>query len=270
MYNSYNSSQAKGREHATQVGTEPGPSSFAEAEDEHVLSLRDLFQIFWRRMWVIGLVMLVLAGLVLVVSLMQTPVYQASVKLLVGQERKVNPQDPVPTEGAMGLRELTKTIAEGINSRPVAEAAIQRLNFETSPENIRANLDVEQVPDTQFIEVSYRDTSPERASQVADAIGDAFSEQVAEISPTAGTITAPVWERATTPSAPVSPNPVRNTLVALVLGLILGTVLAFVLEFLDDSWRSPEEAEQISGVPTFGVIPEFKSLTDKKKRGYVG
>ena len=258
MYNS----QAKGREHATLVGAEPGPSSLAEAHDEHILSLRDLFQIFWRRMWVIGLVTIVLMAVVLGFSLAQPPTYEASIKLLVGQERRQSPEQPV--EGIMGLRELTKTIAEGINSRPVAEAAIQRLNFQTSPENILGNLQVEQVPDTQFIQVSYRDSSPERAQQVADAIGDAFSEQVAEISPSAGTITAPVWERATIPGAPVSPNPQRNTLIALLLGLILGTVLAFLLEFLDDSWRSPEEAEQISGVPTFGVIPEFKSSTDKK------
>jgi capsular polysaccharide biosynthesis protein len=47
-------------------------------------------------------------------------------------------------------------------------------------------------------------------------------------------------------------------LLALVAGGALGVALAFLLEYLDDSWGSPEEAEQISGVPTFGVIPTFK------------
>jgi hypothetical protein len=35
----------------------------------------------------------------------------------------------------------------------------------------------------------------------------------------------------------------------------LGVGLAFLLEYLDDGWRSPEEVEQISGVPTYALIP---------------
>ena len=50
---------------------------------------------------------------------------------------------------------------------------------------------------------------------------------------------------------------------------VFGMRLAFLLEYVDDSWRSPEEAEQVSGVPTFGVIPEFEALTGKKEaEGY--
>jgi capsular polysaccharide biosynthesis protein len=66
----------------------------------------------------------------------------------------------------------------------------------------------------------------------------------------------------------VSPKPLRNGLLALVLGLMLGTGMAFLLEYLDHSWRSPEEAEQITGVPTVGIIPEFKILEDNKKGKY--
>jgi capsular polysaccharide biosynthesis protein len=43
-----------------------------------------------------------------------------------------------------------------------------------------------------------------------------------------------------------------------MLGGILGLGLAFLLENLDDSWRSPEEVELVSGVPTFGVIPVYE------------
>jgi len=37
------------------------------------------------------------------------------------------------------------------------------------------------------------------------------------------------------------------------------------LDHLDDAWRSPEEAEQGSGVPTLAAIPAFK--VRKGKRG---
>jgi len=66
----------------------------------------------------------------------------------------------------------------------------------------------------------------------------------------------------------VTPNHERTGLLALLLGLMLGAGLALLLEHWDDSWHSPEEAEQISGVPTFGIIPEFQGSRDKTKGGH--
>jgi capsular polysaccharide biosynthesis protein len=46
---------------------------------------------------------------------------------------------------------------------------------------------------------------------------------------------------------------------------MIGVGLAFLLDYLDDDWRSPDEVEQVSRVPTFGVIPTFK--LHKRKGG---
>jgi capsular polysaccharide biosynthesis protein len=48
---------------------------------------------------------------------------------------------------------------------------------------------------------------------------------------------------------------------------MLGLGLALLAEYMDDSWRSPEEVEQITGVPTFGAVPEFRFIEDKSKKG---
>lgn len=243
------------------MGAESGPSSLAEPQGEYVPSLRDLFLVMRRRLWAIALVTIVLAGAATGFSLAQTLMYEASIKILVGQERGIT-QNPADVGG---LQQLTRTISEGINSRPIAEAVIEQLDLRITPEEfLEEHLSVEQVPETQFIQVNYEDSSPERAQRVANTIGDVYSEQVTQVSPSASAITATVWERAVAPDTPASPNPVRNGLLAAVLGLMLGVGLALLLEYLDDSWRSPEEAEQISGVPTFGVIPEFKALTGEK------
>jgi protein tyrosine kinase modulator len=45
---------------------------------------------------------------------------------------------------------------------------------------------------------------------------------------------------------------------------MLGVGLAFLLNYLDDSWQSSEEAEQLSGVPTFSIIPGFEEPKVKK------
>lgn len=234
------------------------------SEDEYILSLGDLLQVIWKRLWAIILMAVLLTGAAVGYSFGQTPIYEASIKILVGQEGRSNVPGGLGGE-VQGLQQITLTMAEAVNSRPVAQAVIKKLKLDITPEEFLANMTVEQVGTTQFIQVDYRDPDPRKARRVANAIGEVFSEEVSKVSPSANSITATLWERAVAPADPASPNLLLNGLLALMLGLMLGVGLAFLLEYLDDSWRSPEEVEQISGVPTFGIIPEFK--VPKLKKG---
>ena len=247
-----------------------GPASGApdgeSRQGEYVLSLGELLQVMWRRLWVIALTALTLAGLAVGYSVfIQTPEYVASTKILIGQEQ-IGEGSGLGGE-VQGLQDVTLTMAEAVATRSVAEEAIEQEGLSVSSGEILASLSSEQVPDTQFIEVYYTDADPQRAQQIVNAVSFVFSERVAEVSPGASPVTATVWDQAQAPQEPVSPNPVRNGALALVLGAMLGVGLAFVVEHLDDSWRSPEEVEQISGVPTFGVIPEFKAARGAAARG---
>jgi succinoglycan biosynthesis transport protein ExoP len=57
------------------------------------------------------------------------------------------------------------------------------------------------------------------------------------------------------PTAPVEPNIPRNLGFAFVLGLTSGVGLAFLLEGLDNTVRTTEQAQAISGLPPLGMIP---------------
>src|SRR5437762_5603511 len=60
---------------------------------------------------------------------------------------------------------------------------------------------------------------------------------------------------ARTPGAPAEPNVPRNLGFALALGLTSGIGLAFLLEGIDNTVRTPEQAQIISGLPSLGMIP---------------
>jgi capsular polysaccharide biosynthesis protein len=239
------------------------PYAKAAEDEEYVLSVKHLFQIVRRRLWVVALVILSLVGAAVGLSLVQTPQYVASVTVLVGQDQGIS---ETPGDAA-ALQDLTQTMAQAVASRRVAEGVIQRLDLPDSPETVLGNLGTEQIPDTQFVQVSYQDPNPEKAARVANAIGHVFSDQLSEVSPNDSAITATVWDEAVAPDTPTSPDPVRNGILSLLLGGVLGLGLVFLLEYLDDSWRSPEETERVSGVPTFGVIPQFKDVKAKGKKG---
>jgi capsular polysaccharide biosynthesis protein len=229
-------------------------------ETGYAVSPVDFLAILWRRLWIIVLVALLFAAAAAGISLTQTPQYEATTTILVSQ----TPSQDSTSLGSdvAGVQSLVQTVVEAVSSRPIAASVIDNLGLQMEPQTLLDNTSVEAVPDTQFIEVVYTDANPARAQEVVNSIGQVSSNQVSEVS--AGVITAEVWEEAVQPVSPSSPTPILNALLALGLGLMFGVGLAILLEFVDDSWRSPEEVEEISGVPTFGVIPEFSAPSGRK------
>jgi len=69
------------------------------------------------------------------------------------------------------------------------------------------------------------------------------------------------------PRSPAEPNVPRNLSFALALGITTGIGLAFLLEGIDNTVRTPEQAEAISGLPSLGMIPlGSKSSSDSKSK----
>ena len=64
-----------------------------------------------------------------------------------------------------------------------------------------------------------------------------------------------IVDSARPPQAPIEPNIPRNLMFAVVLGLASGIGLAFLLEGLDNTVRTTEQAQMISGLPSLGMIP---------------
>jgi capsular polysaccharide biosynthesis protein len=166
---------------------------------------------------------------VTVASLTETPQYEASTKILVGQDRVLQ-EEPALEVRVEGLQQLTLTLAEVTRSRPIAEETIERLRLSATPDEFLARLDAEPVENTQFIELSYTDPDPEKAQRVINTVGDILSERVSKASLNSNnSMTATMWERAQVPEEPASPNPLRNGLLALLSGLMLCAGLAFAL-----------------------------------------
>lgn len=220
-------------------------------------------QVLRQRLWIILLVAILVTSLAAGITFLQTPVYSASIQILVGQELGNSAEDNLISE-VSGVQGVMETVALAVQTRPVAEGVVEELDAPITVDEVQGGLTAEQVGTSQFITVSYTDTRPERAQLVANTVGEVFSQQVSGVSSSANELTTTVAEPAVLPTSPISPNPTRNIALAALLGLMLGVGLAFLLDHLDEDWKSPEEAEQVSGVPTFGIIPTYK--VPKRKR----
>jgi succinoglycan biosynthesis transport protein ExoP len=193
------------------------------------MSVATVVQILVRRLGTILLIAIVATGSTLGFSLAQTPVYQSTVQILVGQE---NTDSANLSGDVSGLQDLTLTVANGATTLPIAQAAVEQANLPSqSPEKVLANMSAEPETGTMFVDVSYRSSDPREAQLTADAIGQALSEKVSKVSLGDNAIIATPWAPAPLPQKPISPDPLRNSLIAMLLGIILGIALAFLLEY---------------------------------------
>jgi succinoglycan biosynthesis transport protein ExoP len=84
------------------------------------------------------------------------------------------------------------------------------------------------------------------------------SESVSQVGP------ASVLATATVPQDPIAPKPVRNVLIALVLGLLIGVGMAFMRRYLGDTIVTREDLQWATdGLPVLGEIPHVRGRRDR-------
>ncbi|WP_421693809.1 GumC family protein [Aestuariivirga sp.] len=70
-----------------------------------------------------------------------------------------------------------------------------------------------------------------------------------------GTNNVSFVDKADAPGFPSSPNVKRNLLLGTLAGLALGFMAAFGLDFLDETFKVPEDIEKETGLPVVGIVP---------------
>ena len=203
-------------------GTQQSAALSRVSEDEGSFSLSDLTRVVLKRLWVILLVVCVVVGAAVGASLWQTPTYEASAQVWVDQKQGDQQTNLAGT--VEGLQTIILTMIHAIDSRPVAEKAIQRLNLDMTPAELLDNLTIEQVESTSFIVLTYEGNDPVEATKIVNTVGEVSSERISPISAVGSKFTATVWDKAAVPESPVSPHPLRNGLLTLGVGLVLCAV----------------------------------------------
>lgn len=66
-----------------------------------------------------------------------------------------------------------------------------------------------------------------------------------------------IVDRPTRPIFPRSPNLKLNVALALLAGLLLGALTALAMDYIDDTFKSPEDIERDIGMAVVGVVPKL-------------
>ena len=107
----------------------------------------------------------------------------------------------------------------------------------------------------QQLAVSQKPTKSKAVRQERFQTSSALRQRLAGLQAVASYI-APVKivEKAAIPSTPISPKPVRNTLIGLFVGFLLAVLLAFLRDALDRRFRGAAEIRDALDLPLVGHV----------------
>ena len=126
-------------------------------------------------------------------------------------------------------------------------------NLNLKSEDILECLTVTPRADTQILEINYISTDKVLARDVVNSVTNEFIKSSTELIPNGN---VKIIESVKIPENPVSPNKKMNIGIAFLLGLMISIGLSFLLEFVDNTFKTKEQMEEILGLPVLGAIPD--------------
>lgn len=220
---------------------------------EAELDLKEIMHIIRKRLWFIVLVTILAVGAGGVISLfVLEPVYRASATIIVGKPSSYLDGNRLQIEDLNLNQRLAKTYGEIIKSRGVLENVIFQLKLNLTTQQLKEKTLVKLVEGTEFITISVTDTNPERAADIANKMAEVFRFKVVNIMKVDY---VQILDDAIVPRLPIKPRLELNMAIAGVLGIMTSIFVVFLLEYLDNTIKTPEDAEKYLGLNIVGIIP---------------
>jgi capsular exopolysaccharide synthesis family protein len=209
-----------------------------------------------RRRWktIFGCV-LAAVGCAALLTTLATPVYSSTARLFVSTPQGGSTE---AYQGSLFSAERIGSYAHLVRSPEVAEAVIEDLGLRMTPDQLTERISPTVVPETVILEVTATDQNPQRAQAIAQSVAEEVSALVSVLetppSGAAAPIKATIVNAAPLPDTPTSPKPMRNLMLAGVLGLLIGLAAGVVRELLDTTVKGPEDVSAAVDLPVMGNI----------------
>jgi len=139
------------------------------------MELRQFFGVILRRLWLIILAIALVGGMTYYLSISMTPIYSASATLQsdYGADPRTDPYTSIVTS-----ERSAKTYVEMMKSPTLLGEVIAALALPFTATQLQSAINVQQLRDTQLIQVSVEDIDPARAAAIANAVANTLIQRI--------------------------------------------------------------------------------------------
>jgi receptor protein-tyrosine kinase len=213
----------------------------------------------WLTILVTALIIVLAA---LAYSVAQTPLYQASTRLFISTTSGSSASDLY--QGNLYSQGRVLSYTQLVMGETLAQRTIDRLGLDMTAQELKEKVTAKSKPNTVLVDVSVLDASPVQARDIANAMSDEFVQVVRELeTPTRGAkpeARVVVEQRASIPAKPLVPKTFRNLALGIIVGILSGFGIALLRDQLDNTVKTQETLEELTGTGAVGYIPFDKNL----------
>lgn len=191
-----------------------------------------------RSWWVVVLTALAAVGAALVASYLATPIYESTARYIVSPNpaflKNGVDYNLIYSLDTLDKRTIITTYAEVLNSPRIYNETIEALRL--SPTDVvDYSYSAVVLPSTNIIQFSVQGPDPQRVAAITQTMGQ---RAVTYVETLYQVYDMGLLDPAAASVVPVSPVPLRDAGVALVVGLVLGAGLALLKELLSTPFRN--------------------------------
>jgi diguanylate cyclase (GGDEF)-like protein len=212
------------------------------------MEIRLYLQILRRGWWIIALTTLTALTTALAITYFITPQYETVARFIVMPSTALaSLNDALYGLNTLGSQSVTTTYAEIMNSERIYNDSLSFLGVEPSAVSAYS-YETSVVANTSILELKVTGPNPQMAAKYANAIGYQtinFTRQLNQV------FNVDFLDMAVASNTPVSPKPLMNAGLALVLGLIVGAGMVILTEQLKlplEAIRQRFHYDEITGV----------------------
>nr|WP_246427446.1 Wzz/FepE/Etk N-terminal domain-containing protein [Paenibacillus phyllosphaerae] len=228
--------------------------------------MKQYWAVVRKRLWLIAVIVVLVTVAAGIKTTSTTPLYRANATLIVNQAPQIDGTYIVNQSTVATNILLINSYKEIIKS----SAIMSKVNAEFPELNISINdlinhIQVSAASDSQVMNLSYTDTSYERAAKAVNAISIVFKAQIPQIMKIDNvTILNEANEQAN--ASPININAGMNIVAGLLVSLLLAIGLVMLLEYLDQSYKTELDVESDLGLPVLASVMKMNE-NDRMRHG---
>lgn len=183
---------------------------------------------------------------------LMNPKYDSSALMIVNTRQDVNAN--VTSDQINSATKLVSTYSIIIKSDTVLQQVIDNLGLNLTYAKLNKRVTVAAVDDTQVMKITVQSDSPEWARQVCEQIITVAPDVIKE-AVEAGSVK--VVSNPSLATEPVSPNIMKNTMLAAAVGFVLVIGIIVLQVLLDNKINTEEDVTKYLDMTVLGVIPQY-------------
>ena len=219
------------------------------------IDLKELLLLFWNKKIKILLIVAIFIaiGIIYTIGLL-TPKYTSSTTLVLATEETKTSSDRITTSDITLNSNLVPTYSEIAKSKNVVRQVISNLGIDIKENELKRNIAVSSVKNTELIQISVTDKNSADAAKIANEMAKVFSERVTELY---NINNIHVLDEAEIEKEPSNVNHTKDIVVFTFIGLVVAILYVLVLNMLDNTIKTSEEVEKQFKVPVLASIPMY-------------